>query len=101
MKILKFFAEDGKVDDTNDISNLVLLDEHTNRSYKNAVFPLKRSKIIERERKGTFVPIATKNVFMKFYTGNVSQMSFWGDNDRNSYRKDIIDKLNTYQSNNE
>ena len=38
---------------------------------------------------------------MKFYTGNVSQMSFWGDNDRNSYRKDIIDKLNTYQSNNE
>lgn len=101
LKILKFFAEDGKVDDTNDISNLVLLDEHTNRSYKNAVFPLKRSKIIERERKGTFVPIATKNVFMKFYTGNVSQMSFWGDNDRNSYRKDIIDKLNTYRSNNE
>ena len=94
-------VDDIIVDDTNDISNLVLLDEHTNRSYKNAVFPLKRSKIIERERKGTFVPIATKNVFMKFYTGNVSQMSFWGDNDRNSYRKDIIDKLNTYQSNNE
>lgn len=97
-EILNYFSENSH-EDVNDISNLVLLDARTNRSYKNAVFPVKRSTIIEREKEGTFIPICTKNVFMKFYSNSVNQMTFWGDNDREKYLSDIINTINTYRQN--
>lgn len=83
--------------DINDISNLTLLDSATNRSYKNAVFPLKRSTIIEREKTGTFIPLCTKNAFMKFYNKDVSQMSIWGKEDRNAYLNDILTTLEIFK----
>jgi len=90
---LKEFEENkGEVDN---INNLVLLDAHTNRSYKNAVFPIKRSTIIEREKAGVFVPISTKNVFMKFYSDDVSQMSFWGEKDKELYFSDLNSTINS------
>ena len=90
---LKEFEENkGEVDN---INNLVLLDAHTNRSYKNAVFPIKRSIIIEREKAGVFVPISTKNVFMKFYSDDVSQMSFWGEKDKELYFSDLNSTINS------
>jgi len=73
--ILNNFAENGKHEDINDLSNLVLLDAETNRSYKNAVFPVKRKIIIAREKEGTFVPICTRNVFMKYYSPQIEQMT--------------------------
>lgn len=97
-KVLNYFSENSH-EDVNDISNLVLLDARTNRSYKNAVFPIKRSTIIEREKEGTFIPVCTKNVFMKFYSNSVSQMTFWGDTDREKYLSDIINTINTYRQN--
>jgi uncharacterized protein with ParB-like and HNH nuclease domain len=84
--------EDGK----NGLSNLALLDSTTNRSYKNVVFPLKRMKIIENDKKGTFIPICTKNVFMKNYSNEVSQMTFWGENDRTDYYSNIKTVLKPY-----
>ena len=72
-----------------------MLDSSTNRSYKNSVFPIKRRKIIEREKNGTFVPICTKNVFMKFYSTDVEQMSFWGEKDREQYLTDIEETINS------
>ena len=94
--ILNHFSESKIHEDINDISNLVLLDVGTNRSYKNAVFPVKRNTIIEREKKGTFIPVCTKNTFMKLYSNDVSQMTFWGENDRKAYFKDIIATLKMY-----
>lgn len=93
-EILDCFSDDK---DINDISNLTLLDSGTNRSYKNAVFPVKRKTIIEREKTGTFIPLCTKNVFMKFYSDNIEQMSFWGNDDRESYLEDIIETLKVYK----
>jgi uncharacterized protein with ParB-like and HNH nuclease domain len=87
--VLNYFAENEKHEDVNDLSNLVLLDAGTNRSYKNAVFPVKRKTIIDREKKGTFIPICTKNVFMKYYSLKIEQMTFWGIEDRNKYLDDI------------
>lgn len=90
---LKEFEDNqGEVDN---INNLVLLDTHTNRSYKNAVFPMKRNTIIEREKAGIFVPICTKNVFMKFYSEDVSQMSFWGEKDKELYFSDLNNTINS------
>lgn len=97
-EVLNYFSENSH-EDVNDISNLVLLDARTNRSYKNAVFPIKRSTIIEREKEGTFIPVCTKNVFMKFYSNSVNQMTFWGDADREKYLSDIKNTINTYRQN--
>ena len=83
--VLKEFSEGNKIEDVNDISNLALLDSGTNRGYKNAVFPVKRKAIIEKDKSGTFLPLCTKNVFLKYYTEKVDQMTFWGKSDRAAY----------------
>jgi len=96
--ILNYFDEKKEHKDINDLSNLVLLDAGTNRAYKNAVFPVKRKTIIKREKEGTFVPICTKNVFMKYYSPQIEGMDFWGEKDKDEYFKDIeeILKKNNY-----
>lgn len=94
--ILNYFDENKKHEDINDLSNLVLLDAGTNRGYKNAVFPVKRKTIIKKEREGTFVPICTKNVFMKYYSPKIEQMTFWGETDRNEYFNNIKIVLESY-----
>lgn len=80
----------------NEIANLTLLDANTNRSYGKSVFPVKRSKIIDKDKLGAFIPVCTRNVFMKFYTKEVEHMSFWGDADRQSYLADIKEVLIEY-----
>jgi len=88
--VLDYYSIKSNIEnDINDLSNLVLLDSGTNRSYKNAVFPAKRKTIITREKAGTFIPVCTKNVFLKYYTQEVSQMTFWSDADRKAYFENI------------
>lgn len=95
-EILNHFSESKKHEDINDISNLALLDAGTNRSYQNAIFPIKRTTIIEREKSGTFIPVCTKNVFMKFYSSGIPQMTFWGHDDRNNYLSNILTTVKQY-----
>lgn len=88
--VLNYYSKKSNVEiDINNLSNLVLLDSGTNRSYKNAVFPAKRKTIIEKEKNGTFIPICTKNVFLKYYTQDIVQMTFWDENDRTAYIENI------------
>lgn len=84
--IISKYGEDVEV---NDISNLTLLDAKTNRGYKNAIFPIKRNIILERDREGTFIPLCTKNVFLKYYSNDLSKMSIWGKEDRTRYKESI------------
>lgn len=83
-------------EEDNSLRNLCLLDSGTNRSYKNDSFKEKRKKIIEREIKGTFIPICTKNAFMKYYSANVKDMEVWNENDRTSYFEKIQKVINQY-----
>lgn len=76
-------------EEDNSLQNLCLLDRGTNRSYKNDSFREKRKKIIEREIQGTFIPICTKNVFMKYYSNDVKDVEVWNENDRKSYFRNI------------
>jgi len=98
--ILDYFSKEDnekKHEDINDLSNLVLLDMGTNRGYKNAVFPYKRMKIIEKEKEGVFVPLCTKNVFMKFYNRDeIKQKTLWSEEDRKYYLDNIKEILNKY-----
>ncbi len=80
----------------NSLRNLCLLDSGTNRSYKNDSFKEKRKKIIEREIEGTFIPICTKNVFMKYYSANVQDIEVWNEKDRTSYFEKIQKVINQY-----
>lgn len=82
--------------DVNDISNLTLLDSETNRGYKNAVFPLKRKTIIDRDKQGVFIPLCTKNVFLKYFSAYPPKISFWTQEDRENYLKDLTETLSPY-----
>ncbi|NCX94815.1 MAG: DUF262 domain-containing protein [Chitinophagia bacterium] len=95
-RVLNYFSENGLHEDDDNISNLVLLDSGTNRAYKNAVFPVKRKTIIDREKGAVFIPVCTKNVFMKYYSPNINQMTFWSEADANAYLKDIAQTLEGY-----
>ncbi|HIF9375094.1 TPA: DUF262 domain-containing protein [Photobacterium damselae] len=95
-KIVDHFNSYLKDTDINDISNLALLDSETNRGYKNAVFPLKRKTIIDREKSGTFIPICTKNVFLKYFSSYPPKISFWTQEDREHYYKDLESVLCDY-----
>lgn len=78
------------------ISNLTLLDSETNRSYGNAFYPIKRQYIIKNDRSGIFVPIVTKNVFLKYYSRKVDGMMYWTDNDASAYFKAMKETLSEY-----
>ena len=75
----------------NGIGNLTLLDEETNKSYKNALFAVKRKKIIERDRGEVFIPVCTKNVFLKMYSDSngLVNMLQWNAVDAECYLNEI------------
>ena len=83
--VKKAFKEDNEPKDKDGINNLALLDAKTNRSYGNAMFPIKRSTILKNDITGVFVPICTKNVFLKSYSTNLSEIMYWSDDDANDY----------------
>jgi uncharacterized protein with ParB-like and HNH nuclease domain len=95
-KLLTHFGEDKEPENINSISNLALLDASTNRSYKNAVFPVKRKTIIKKDREGTFVPICTKNVFLKSYSNKVDNIMYWQEQDASDYLNAILTSLSIY-----
>ncbi|WP_461811401.1 DUF262 domain-containing protein [Faecalimonas sp.] len=83
-------------DSIDGITNLALLDEKTNKGYKNAVFPLKRKFIIELDKSGGFVPVCTKNVFLKYFSDYPPKISFWTQEDREKYEQDLVRVLSGY-----
>ena len=95
-KVVKYFNKDIQDTDIDDLANLALLDSTTNRGYKNAVFPVKRKTIIEREKSGTFIPLCTKNVFLKYFSDYPPKISFWTQDDREKYLEDIEKVLKSY-----
>ncbi|WMJ22663.1 DUF262 domain-containing protein [Paludicola sp. MB14-C6] len=86
----------NEAEDVDGISNLALLDEKTNKGYKNAVFPLKRKCIIELDKTGGFVPICTKNVFLKYFSDYPPKISFWTQEDREKYEQDLVRVLTKF-----
>ena len=87
---------DGSEEADDGLCNLTLLDCKTNRSYQDDTFAEKRRIIIERESNGLFVPVCTKNIFLKVYTSEVKQMQIWDENDKLDYIlaiSEILDKF--------
>ena len=82
------------------LCNLTLLDSHTNRSYKDKPFNEKREEILERESMGQFVPVCTKNVFLKVYTSTNEitelDLSNWNEMDKKKYIEKMSEILGTF-----
>ena len=91
---IEFKESDFEQDDN--ISNLALLDEKTNRSYGNAMFPIKRKRIIENDMNGIFVPICTKNLFLKYYSKKMGNVMYWRESDAKDYLDSIKKLLKEY-----
>lgn len=94
------------------LSNLCLLDRKTNSSIGNKFFPQKREVILgidkmdlvgynlkynKKEKIKPFIPLATKHVFLKYFTelGDV-QMTFWGAEDRRDYLNHIYSGIDKF-----
>ncbi len=92
-KVLAYFQENTGDEADHSIANLALLDQRTNRSYKNAVFAVKRQRLLELDKAGIFVPLCTRNVFLKCYSLKVDNVMFWREPDRDAYQKAIIETL--------
>ncbi len=80
----------------NSLENLTLLSLKDNISVSNSIFPVKRKGIIELEKEGSFIPICTRNVFLKYYTKNASHLYYWGEGDQKDYFNAILEKLENY-----
>ena len=73
------------------VTNLALLSSGDNSALGNAVFEVKRRRILELDRKGVYIPICTRQVFLKYYTdAGAQQVYFWGAQDRESYLQAMI-----------
>jgi len=92
-RVLEVFKESDEENVDHGIANLTLLDQSTNRSYKNAVFAIKRQRLLSLDQSGIFVPLCTRNVFLKCYSPQVDNVMFWSSDDRNAYREVIIETL--------
>lgn len=88
-----YFNEKDSLQEPDGLGNLTLLDEGTNRMYKNAFFPIKRKHILNIEKRGIFVPLCTKNIFLKVYTKKLDEVMHWQANDADGYLNEIIKTL--------
>ncbi len=88
--ILKFF---GEAKSLHGIDNLALLSGIVNSALSNNIFPRKRTILKEKDKDGRFIPICTKNVFLKYYSKKVNKMYYWSEEDRNDYMQEIKDVL--------
>lgn len=91
-----YFREGTKSEDKDSISNLTLLDAATNRAYGNAFFPIKRNWIMDNDSKGIFVPIVTKNVFLKYYSKAADNLMYWTESDAQCYLDSLDDTIDNY-----
>ncbi|MDH5938665.1 DUF262 domain-containing HNH endonuclease family protein [Vibrio splendidus] len=92
-KVIELYDPHSHEEVDNSIGNLTLLDSYTNRSYQNAVFPIKRFRIIALDKQATFVPLCTKNVFLKYYSKQVDKMLFWESKDSQDHQQAIAEMV--------
>jgi hypothetical protein len=77
---------DTSEDAMHSIANLALLHSGDNSALSNSVFAVKRAEILDRDRRGSYIPVCTRDVFLKYYSpADEHQMHFWSTKDRQHY----------------
>jgi hypothetical protein len=94
-RVLKVLNRDEGPDHT--IRNMALLSSDDNSRLSNSVFEVKRQMILELDREGKYVPVCTRNVFLKYYSeADAQQPHFWSEADKDSYLKELRKRLKPY-----
>ncbi|WP_270796585.1 DUF262 domain-containing protein [Bacillus cereus group sp. BY105LC] len=75
--------------ESNGLDNLVLLDQGTNSSLSNHFYPVKYKRLIDYDKSGAYIPLATRNTFMKYYSDKVTQYELWSFEDGEAYVRAI------------
>ena len=117
--IIELIPENNNhIEEKDSIGNFVLLDANTNRGYGNEIYPTKRRKIIGKDqgmnydivvgennqleiniiegKNISFIPPCTRNVFMKYYTPNSTDIMIWTQEDASAYMKNIYETLKDF-----
>lgn len=94
-KIIEVFESDST---KHELDNMALLSCSDNASLNNAIFPVKRDRIIQMEREGKFIPPCTRNVFLKIYSKADSQPYFWSYEDKLNYVNEIKNVFNKFKN---
>ncbi|WP_394775656.1 DUF262 domain-containing protein [Flavobacterium sp.] len=81
------------INEDHSIANLALLDGSSNSALKNSLFDIKRTRILEKDKAGLFVPNETKKVFLKYYTAIPKHLAYWTFEDRKAYVNSIKSSL--------
>lgn len=98
-EIMLIFSESSDSElDMHTVGNLALLSHPDNASLKNAVFEVKRRAVITLDRQGSYIPICTRRVFLKYYNDHPSEQQyyFWSQEDMRAYRREIEIILKDY-----
>lgn len=98
-EIMLIFSESSDSEwDMHTVGNLALLSHPDNASLKNAVFEVKRRAVIALDRQGSYIPICTRRVFLKYYNDHPSEQQyyFWSQEDMRAYRREIEIILKDY-----
>jgi hypothetical protein len=61
------------------------------------VFAVKHAVILDRDRRGSYIPVCTRNVFLKYYSqADEHQLHFWSADDREYYLDALVASLRDY-----
>lgn len=93
-RIIEAFDSHGTM---HTLENMALLACPDNSRLNNAIFPVKRDRIIEMERQGRFIPPCTRNVFLKLYSKADNQPYFWSTADKRDYIAEINRIFNQFK----
>ena len=94
-RLFKDFEEEDE--DLHAISNLALLGIKDNSTFNNAPFSVKRKRMLELDKDGSYIPICTRRIFLKYYTDDaVVQFLRWTSQDRECYLENIKDTIADY-----
>ena len=48
------------------------------------------------DKQATYVPLCTKNVFLKYYSENVDKMLYWETKDSEDYQEAMLDIMTDF-----
>jgi len=104
-RLARLAGEDVDEDEEikNNIGNLTLLNAEINRGYGNSLFVTKRKEIINKDKEGCFIPICTKNIFLKYYDTEGTTKTIWSKakGDHSKYLYEIKETLKEFITNSE
>ncbi|CUR58018.1 conserved hypothetical protein [metagenome] len=99
-KVFELFGapgQDATQEDMHGLGNLALLQRDFNSKLNNAVFALKRERILELDESGAYILPCTRNVFLKYYTAaEDQQLSIWGPQDQEPYYEKLLGAVSPF-----